>query len=175
MLCRLVGTQYGTCSSLIRTWHDSHASISLPQQSALQWSHKEADGVSNYQPHDRILNRLFRRRSKKTSKLHVTGLCKGNSPVTGEFPAKRASKAENVSIWWRHHETAVEGKCFHDCQGMLWLLPCNFNWAEMKYWSKSNYGRRKNLGWIQPYTRFIITLLNSRLIIGLRPANERRH
>ena len=40
---------------------------------------------------------------KKTSKLRVTGLCVGNSPVTGEFPAQRASNAENVSIWWRHH------------------------------------------------------------------------
>ena len=44
-----------------------------------------------------------RRRSKKAAKLRVTGLCKGNSPVTGEFPAQRASNAENVSIWWRHH------------------------------------------------------------------------
>ena len=44
-----------------------------------------------------------RRRSKKKSKLHVTGRCEGNSPVTGEFPAQRASNAENVSIWWRHH------------------------------------------------------------------------
>ena len=23
---------------------------------------------------------------------------------TGEFPAQMASNAENVSIWWRHHE-----------------------------------------------------------------------
>ena len=38
-------------------------------------------------------NRLFRRRSKKTSKLRVTGLYSGNSPVTGEFPAQRASNA----------------------------------------------------------------------------------
>ena len=44
-----------------------------------------------------------RRRSKKTSKLCVTGLFDGNSPVTGEFRAQRASNAENVSIWWRHH------------------------------------------------------------------------
>ena len=35
-----------------------------------------------------LLNRLFRRRSKKTSKLRVTGLCAGNSPITGEFPAR---------------------------------------------------------------------------------------
>ena len=69
----------------------------------LQWRHVERDGVSNHQPHDCLLNRLFRRRSKKTSKLRVTGLCEGNSPGTGEFPAQRASYAENVSIWWRHH------------------------------------------------------------------------
>ena len=33
----------------------------------------------------------------------MTGLCTGNSPVTGEFPAQMASNAENVSIWWRRH------------------------------------------------------------------------
>ena len=44
-----------------------------------------------------------RRRSKKTSKPRVTGLSAGNSPETGEFPTQRASNAENVSIWWRHH------------------------------------------------------------------------
>ena len=49
------------------------------------------------------LKRLFRRRSKKTSKLRGTGLCEGHSPVTGEFPAQRVSNAENESIWWRHH------------------------------------------------------------------------
>ena len=37
--------------------------------------------------------------------LCVTGLCVGNSPGTGEFPAQMASNAENVSIWWRHHDT----------------------------------------------------------------------
>ena len=42
-----------------------------------------------------------RRRSTKTSKLGVTGLYAGNSPVTGEFPVQRASNAENASIWWR--------------------------------------------------------------------------
>ena len=42
--------------------------------------------------------------AEKTSKLRVTGLCAGNSPGTGEFPAQRDSNAENGSIWWRHHE-----------------------------------------------------------------------
>ena len=40
----------------------------------------------------------------KTSKLRVTGLRLGNSPEAGEFPAQMANNAENVSIWWRHHE-----------------------------------------------------------------------
>ena len=75
----------------------------LQTEWSLQWRHNEHDSVSNHQPHDCLLNHLFRGRSKKTSKLRVTGLCAGNSPVTGEFPAQRASNAENVSIWWRHH------------------------------------------------------------------------
>ena len=69
----------------------------------LQWRHNGHDGVSSHQPHDFLLNRPYRRRSKKTSKLRVTGLCVGNSPGTGEFPAQRASNAENSSIWWRNH------------------------------------------------------------------------
>ena len=40
---------------------------------------------------------------KENIKLRITGLCEGNSPVTGEFPAQMASNAENGSIWWRHH------------------------------------------------------------------------
>ena len=49
---------------------------------------------------------------KKTSKLRVTGLCEGNSLVTGAFPAQRASNKENVSVWWRHHDLKLGG-----CQG----------------------------------------------------------
>ena len=64
--------------------------------SSLQWRHNEPDRVSNHRPHDCLLNLLFRRRSKK---LRLTGLSEGNSPVTGWFPAQRASYAENVSIY----------------------------------------------------------------------------
>ena len=70
------------------------------------WCHNGRDGVSNQQPHDCLVNRSFRRRSKQTSKLRVTGLCLGNSPVIGEFPAQKNSNAEIVFIWWRHHETS---------------------------------------------------------------------
>ena len=69
----------------------------------LRWRHNELDSVSNHQPQDCLLNRLFRRRSRKTSKRRATGLCTGNSPGTGEFPAQMTSNEENVSIWWRHH------------------------------------------------------------------------
>ena len=72
---------------------------------SLRWRHNEHDGVSNHQCFDCLLDRLFRPRSKKTPKLRVTGLCEGNSPVTSEFPTQKASNAENVSIWWRHHDS----------------------------------------------------------------------
>ena len=40
----------------------------------------------------------------KKSKLRVTGLCGGNSPVTGEFPSQGASDTETVSTWLCHHD-----------------------------------------------------------------------
>ena len=85
----------------------------------LQWRHNGHDSVSNHQHHDCLFNRLFRRGSKKTSKFRVTGLCAGNSPGAGEFPAQMASTAENVSIWWRHHAVTYQQKqtiCF----GLSW-------------------------------------------------------
>ena len=69
----------------------------------------------NAPAHDYLLNRSIRRRSKKTSKLRVTRLCAGNSPVTGEFPAQMASNAENVSIWWRHHADVLYGCLYKWC------------------------------------------------------------
>ena len=105
----------------------------------LQWHHNEHDGVSNQQPHNCLLNRLFRCRSKKTSKLCVTGLCKGNSLVTGEFPAQRASNAENVSIWWCRHidrpyqwlSTRLWDILFWNLTGVSAAMPEN-----SKYWSQ---------------------------------------
>ena len=76
-------------------------------KSSLQWRHNECGSVSNYRRLDCLLNRLCRRRSQKTPKLRVTGLCEGNSPVADEFPSQRASNAENVPIWWLHHVCAL--------------------------------------------------------------------
>ena len=70
---------------------------------ALQWRHNECDGVSNHQPHDCLLNRYSRSRSRKTSKLRVNGPCERihRSPVNS--PHKGPVTRKNVSIWWRHH------------------------------------------------------------------------
>ena len=80
----------------------------------LRWRHNECDGVSNHQRLDCLFSRLFRRRSKKWSKLRVIGLCEGNSPVTREFPAQSASNGENVSIWWRHHVFLLRAHTFYN-------------------------------------------------------------
>ena len=54
--------------------------------SSLLWRHNGRESVSNHQPHDCLFNPLIRRRSKKTSKLRVTGLCAGNSPGSHKWP-----------------------------------------------------------------------------------------
>ena len=104
------GMLYGKCFHVISSWNQclttliSHFWVSQGMWVfSLHWLHNERDGVPNHQPHDYLLSRVFRHRSKKTSKLRVTGLCEGNSLVTSVFPAQRASNVENVSIWWRHH------------------------------------------------------------------------
>ena len=106
--CLMAPSHYLNQCWLIISKVQWHPYQEIPQPSVteitLLWPHNGPDGVSNHQPHECLLNRLFGHRSKKTSKLRVTGLCVGNSPETGEFPAQMASNAENISIWWRHHE-----------------------------------------------------------------------
>ena len=93
----------------------------------LQWRHNGRDSVSNHQPHDCLLNGLFRRRSKKTSKLRVTGLCAGNSLGTDEFPTQLASYAEHVSIWWRHHAMGSRQNGWHLLHGIFKCIFFNEN------------------------------------------------
>ena len=82
---------------------------------SLQWRHNEPTGVSNHRRIECLFNRLFRGRSKKTSKLRVTGLCEGNSPMTGEFPTQRASNAEMfpfddvIMVRFVYHATCFNG------------------------------------------------------------------
>ena len=85
-----------TCS--IGWWKYSCAIENKQNVFTLRWRQNERDGVSTHRRLNCLLSRLFRRWSKYASKLHATGLCEDNSPVTGEFPAQRASNAEVVCI-----------------------------------------------------------------------------
>ena len=72
---------------------------------SLHWCHNDHDGVSNHQPHGFLLNRLFRRRSKKKIKVRVTGLCVGNSPRPVKSPHKepvtrKMFPFDDVIMWW---------------------------------------------------------------------------
>ena len=84
---------------------NSSMSGGFPSQ-ILQWRHNGRDSVSNHQPRECLLNRLTRCRSKKKKKTPR------HWPLCGEFtgdrgiPGTKASNAENVSIWWRHHEAS---------------------------------------------------------------------
>ena len=103
---------------LLTSWCEKSLSNTLTCEikllSTLQWRHNERNGVSNHQSHQCLLNHLFGRRSKKTSTFRDTCLCTGNSSVTSEFPAQRASNAENVPIWFFHHVTLFCRKaCVH--------------------------------------------------------------
>ena len=89
-----------------------YAIIMFP--SPLHWRQNGHDSVSNHQPHDCLLKRLFRPRSKKTSKLRVTGLCAGNSPVTDEFPHKwpvtrKMLPFDDVTMQWCHSRVCHPG------------------------------------------------------------------
>ena len=115
---------------------------------SLHWRHNELDGVLNRRCLEYIPNHLFMRRSKKTSKLRIIGLCEGNSQMTSEFPAQRAGKAENVSIWWRHDVTKASNKetvsmlCRHEghcscrllCSRLLSTYVCLVTTLRLRIW-----------------------------------------
>ena len=104
---------------------------------ALRWRHNEHNDVSNHQPHDCLLNHLFRCRSKKTSKFRFTGLCVGNSPVAGELPTQMASNGE---------------KCFH-------LMTSSWDFLIQK--TKHNFNCNKS------HCRLQSSFINPDLIIKL--------
>ena len=100
LVLHLAITRAHTCSLPITvgfSYNTTHyhtkmlATAKVKHRPSLQWRHNERNGVSNRQPHDCLLNRLFRRRSKKTSKQPVIGLCAGwpvNCPHKGHVTRK---------------------------------------------------------------------------------------
>ena len=55
---------------------------------SLQWRHNGCDGGSNHQPHNCLLNRLFGRTSKKTSKLRALAFVREIHRWPVNFPHK---------------------------------------------------------------------------------------
>ena len=49
---------------------------------------------------------------KEISKSLSLALCKGNSPVIGEFSSQMTSNAEKSSMWWRHHKNGFILGCY---------------------------------------------------------------
>ena len=106
--------------------------VSVERADPLQWCHNGRDCVSNHQPHDCLLNRIFRRRSKKSSKFHVTDVSVGN---------QWASNVENVSIWRCHH--ALDGRANDKC-----LSQAIIEKREIRYMYDGYFRKRYNQ-WLQ--------------------------
>ena len=124
-------------------WRHCNDAICREKLQTLLWRRNGSDSISKLQPHDCLLSRLFGGRSKKTSKLRATGLCAGNSQGTGEFPAQMASYAENVSIWWRHHDfkttIAVSLGWNFFVPSLFVRYISNFANIPVKYWESHSY------------------------------------
>ena len=71
---------------------------------SLQWRHNGRDGVSDHQPHHCLLNRLFMRRSKKTSSSASLAFVRGINRRPVNSPQKWPVTQKKVSIWWHHHD-----------------------------------------------------------------------
>ena len=122
----------------------------------LQWRYNERTGVWNHRRLDCLLNRLIRHRSKKSSKLRVTGLCEGNPPITGDFPRKGSvtrkmfpfddiimqrvsidlghlnqydSRRPDTAAWWMPHHTALMWALSAPDKQHVWCLLKSINQA----------------------------------------------
>ena len=73
---------------------------------SLQWRHNERDGVSNHQPRHCFTQPFIQAKIKENFKVSR------HWPLFGEFPAQMVSNAENVSIWWRHHDSRLNKTIF---------------------------------------------------------------
>ena len=137
--------------------------------STLHWRHNGRDGVSNHRPHHCLLHRLFGRRSKKTSKLRVTGLCAGNSPVTREFPTQMASNRGKCFMknedCLRCRLVACSVPTHHQNQGFLYNII--YVPARINNWFTVNWTPGRNFSEIS--TEILIEILtrirNSYLIV----------
>ena len=112
---------------------DIHSNF-LPVIILLQWRHNGRDGFSNHQHQDCLLNRLFRRRSKKTSKLRVTGLCEGNSPVNSPHKGtvtRKCFRFMTSSCLWGFLINKLVWMTTTNCNGTWTESGLRHNWSEL--------------------------------------------
>ena len=103
-------------------WYSTH-SISFWISIPLHCRHNRRDGVSNHQPYDCLFNCLFRCKSKKISRLRVTGLCEGNWPVNSphKWPVTRKMFPFDDVIM--HTRCCLRDAGTHPCTDYLLLAP----------------------------------------------------
>ena len=118
---------------------------------SLEWRHNERDGVSNHRRLDCLFKRLFRSRSKKISKLRVTGLCEGNSLVAGEFPHKGQVTREmfpfhDAIMWWHHRALMTLFTIALDSQ-LHGVQSCSCDKIDQAVqWGNASYSRENSAG-----------------------------
>ena len=127
----------------LTSWPARNAQQFLWHHQSLQWYHNERDCVSNHQPRDRLLNRLFRHRSTKTSMLPVSlafvwGIHRwpANSPHKGPV-TRKMFPFDDVIIYTLGKKGCytplktikpmwIELLCFHLAEiGMIWTRDCS--------------------------------------------------
>ena len=125
---------------------------------SLHWRHNDHGGVSNHQPHDCLLNRLFSRRSKKTSKLRVTGLCAGKSPGPVISP----------------HKGTVRRKMFSFDDVIVWVIFTNHDWIIILADSGLSLSRHLHYCWHISNCTFL-NRLHRHLIQNIKKSIQERH
>ena len=161
----------------------------------LQCRHND---ISNHRHLDCLLKPLFRRRSKKSSKLCVTGLCSGNSPVTNDPLHEKCFHLMTSSC---DHKRGIAQQCFCRIQAMEGLTAEEADYIEIQLvgspnpWSNiccqsgytigygistksiQNLFRKFYSGFAkyQNWSRVMMNTQYTGLIQGLHPAKERCH
>ena len=139
-----------------------------PKLNALQWRHNERNGVSNHQPHDCLFNRLFRHKSKKTSKLPVTGLCEGNSLHKGPV-TRTVFQFDDVIMALEHRGANTRAIDPHHHGVRQWLVAC-YDWSARPYTQNLKKNHYTNIQ-TNYLTKFHLKLFcaKSRPFFGFRP------
>ena len=121
---------------LWQTYHGMYSlwyHLGVVVRGSLQWRHNGCDGVSNHQPHHCFLNRLFRHRWMKTSKLRVTGHCAANSLVTG-WPVNSPHKRPDTQKMSPFDDVIILSLELDESYTSLKEISYTDQWSVLNYW-----------------------------------------